>query len=66
MGMSPTQYLWLRRMHKARAALLAAQPDTATVTDIAMAHGFWELGRFAVQYKTFFGERPLATLQRER
>ena len=64
LGVSPMHYLWLRRMNQTRRALLHADPATATVTGIATAQGFWELGRFAVQYRTLFGERPSATLSR--
>ena len=63
LGMGPVRYLWLRRMHLARRALLANEGD-ATVTSIAMAHGLWELGRFSVAYRGLFGETPLATLRR--
>jgi AraC-like DNA-binding protein len=64
LGMGPVRYLWLRRMHLARRALLLASAEQATVTSIAMAHGFWELGRFSVAYKALFGEAPLASLRR--
>jgi AraC-like DNA-binding protein len=64
LGMGPIRYLGLRRMHLVRRALLSAAPSTATVTKIAMEHGFWELGRFAVAYRAHFGESPSATLQR--
>jgi AraC-like DNA-binding protein len=64
LGMSPLRYLWLRRMHLARHALIRADPADTTVTQIAGAHGFWELGRFAVKYRRLFGEQPSATLNR--
>ncbi len=64
LGMSPHRYLWMRQMTMARRALLRAEPASTTVTDIATANGFWELGRFAVGYKQLFGESPSASLRR--
>ena len=64
LGMSPIRYLWLRRMHLARRALVLADPTKATVTGIATEFGFWELGRFAVAYRTLFGETPSVSLRR--
>ena len=46
LGMGPIRYLWLRRMHLARGALLKADASKTTVTSIATARGFWELGKF--------------------
>jgi AraC-like DNA-binding protein len=63
-GMGPHKYLWLRRMNLARRALIMAEPTMATVTAIALDHGFGELGRFAVAYRKLFGESPSATLGR--
>jgi AraC-like DNA-binding protein len=62
LGMGPKHYLLLRRMHMVRRALRqTALPDT-TVTEVATRYGFWQLGRFAVEYKTLFGESPSDTL----
>ena len=63
-GMGPIRYLTLRRMHLARRALQHADPSKSTVTRIATDHGFWELGRFSVAYRTLFGEAPSETLRR--
>jgi len=63
-GISPLRYLWLRRMHLARRALLLADAATTTVTAVSTDHGFWELGRFSVQYAALFGESPSATLRK--
>ena len=64
LGMGPIRYIWLRRMELAREALSRADHAKTTVTAIAMDHGFWELGRFSVEYRSLFGEPPSATLGR--
>jgi len=64
LGMGPIHYLWLRRMHLAQRALLHADPVATTVTRIATDFGFWELGRFSVEYRALFGESPSASLHR--
>ena len=64
LGMGPIRYLWLRRMHLAHRALVHGSPGTTTVTRIATANGFWELGRFAVDYRMLFGESPSSSLCR--
>lgn len=65
LGVSPTRYFMLLRLNKARAALRCADPSTSSVAEVARSHQFLELGRFAVTYRTTFGESPSATLQRE-
>jgi AraC-like DNA-binding protein len=64
MGVPPSRFLALRRLHLAHQALLRADPHSATVTETATGVGIWELGRFAVAYKSLFGESPSATLRR--
>ena len=64
LGMGPIHYLWLRRMHLARHALRHADPSAVTVTRIAIDYGFWELGRFSVEYRALFGESPSVSLHR--
>lgn len=62
-GMSPAKYLRHYRMTQARLELLEADPARVKVTDVAVSWGFWELGRFAVQYRRLFGECPSQTLR---
>jgi AraC-like DNA-binding protein len=63
LGVSPTQYLLLRRMQLARRALRQADPEVTGVTTVATGLGFWELGRFSVRYRQIFGESPSTTLR---
>ena len=60
--MGPIRYLWLRRMHLARRALICADPTKTTVTEVATQFGFWELGRFATSYRALFGQSPSVCL----
>jgi AraC family ethanolamine operon transcriptional activator len=62
LGMGPSHYLTRRRCTAARAELREADPATVSVTDIATKYGFWQLGRFAREYRQLFGERPSDTL----
>ncbi len=63
---SPKRYLKLRQLHQVRRALRSVTGDEGTVTDVATLHGFYELGRFAGEYKALFGEAPSQTLQKAR
>lgn len=62
-GETPNRYMRRWRLWRARDALSAADPAETTVSQIALAHGFWELGRFAGAYREIFGEAPSATLR---
>jgi AraC family ethanolamine operon transcriptional activator len=62
-GVSPAKYLKRYRMTQARLDLQGADPAETTVTDVAVSWGFWELGRFAVEYRGLFGEAPSQTLR---
>jgi AraC-like DNA-binding protein len=64
LGMSPKQFLLVRRMDLARRDLSRAAPTATTVTEVASRYGFWQFGHFAGAYKALFGELPSATLGR--
>jgi transcriptional regulator GlxA family with amidase domain len=63
-GTPPMRYLRLRRLAMAQQALRHGGTDGVTVTEVALIHGFSELGRFAVTYRRLFGECPSTTLRR--
>ena len=62
-GKSPLQFLTQRRLCRAYVDLKRAKNESSRVTDIAFAHGFTELGRFANRYQKIFGELPSETLR---
>ena len=62
-GLSPMEYLRIRRLHEARRLLRASCPEAKTVTQVAFSLGFWDLGRFARAYRQLFGELPSETLR---
>jgi len=63
-GMTPTQYVLLRRLKEVRRVLRDADPDKVKVREVAHRFGFTQLGRFAGTYRATFGETPSTTLQR--
>jgi AraC-like DNA-binding protein len=63
-GMPPARYLTLKRLYLARQRL--REGDKATVTAVAASLGFWDLSRFAKNYRDVFGELPSDTLRRSR
>lgn len=62
-GTTPLAFLNDCRLEESRARLLEALPDE-TVTEIALACGFFHLGRFSIAYRKKFGERPSDTMRK--
>jgi len=62
LDMTPLHYIRAKRMKSARHDLTKADPRQHTVTHIATKNGYSHLGRFAKEYKSFFGESPSQTL----
>jgi AraC family ethanolamine operon transcriptional activator len=63
-GMTPARYVKLRRLNRVRRELEAAAPEGSSVTAVALRSGFFDLGRFAGEYRALFRERPSETLRR--
>lgn len=61
LGTTPLGWVRRMRLQRARQQLLGAG-DEASVTRVAVANGFGQLGRFAAQYRRQFGELPSETL----
>lgn len=65
MGMTAHAYLQRRQLTAVRRALLSPAPQ-ATVTTVALDHGFTHFGRFAALYRRSYGELPSQTLRNVR
>jgi AraC family ethanolamine operon transcriptional activator len=65
-GMSPGRYLRLLRLNQARRALRSVEQPAANVTEVGMRYAFFDLGRFAADYRDLFGELPSSTLRKAR
>jgi AraC-like DNA-binding protein len=61
-SLGPMAFVRQRRLDACYTQLLGSDPDTTTVTNVAMSYGFGHLGKFAIAYKKAFGESPLASL----
>ena len=55
-GIGPQHYLRLRRLTLLRRALRSARRDGPSPQDVALAHGFWQLGRLVRDYRDLFSE----------
>ena len=64
LGESPMAYVRRVRLGRVRAELLASDPASTRVTDVATRWGFFHQSRFAQQYRAQFHELPSVTLHR--
>lgn len=62
---TPLEFIRRARLNGIRQELLARAGE-ATITDIAMAFGFFHIGRFSEAYRREFGERPAETRRRQQ
>ena len=63
-GISPTNFVILRRLHEARKRLREESTERTQVGDVGRSLAFTDLGRFAASYRSLFGENPNETLER--
>jgi AraC family ethanolamine operon transcriptional activator len=63
-GTTPSRHRHALALAAARRSLLYGQ--SASVRDAALRFGFRELGRFAADYRSAFGEKPSDTLRHSR
>lgn len=64
-GCSPLEFARRIRLHRARLLLENPQPTT-TVTEVALACGFGDVGRFSTSFMQAFGTRPSIVLNKAR
>lgn len=60
-GMTPFQFIKRRRLHAVRQVLINSSYNENNVSQVAAEFGFYELGRFAADYRQLFGELPSVT-----
>ena len=63
-GITASRHLHAVRLAEARKALLSVGAEAENVTQVAVRFGFYELGRFAGEYRAAFGESPSETARR--
>ena len=61
-GIGPVTFLRHKRLCAIHSALKDSSPNLTTVSEVALQHGFVELGRFSQYYRALFGEYPSETL----
>jgi AraC-like DNA-binding protein len=64
LGISPSRYCRILRMQQVHRALRSVEPRDVSVFEVAKRYGVRDLGRFAGEYRTLYGELRSATLRR--
>lgn len=63
-GVSPQAWFQVMKLNTIHRELRSKGPGDVRITDVAMRSGFTHLGRFSVDYRRLFGERPIDTLKK--
>ena len=61
-GITPKKYLQQLRFNTIKKELIAANPNSVTITDIAYKYNFLHMSHFTKEYKKMFGQTPSQTL----
>jgi AraC-like DNA-binding protein len=61
-ALGPMAFIRQRRLDACYIQLRGSERGAVTVAEIASSHGFGHKGKFAIAYKSIFGESPSATL----
>jgi len=64
-GLPPSQYMKARRLNAVRNELGQEDEPLKKISDVANKWGFWHLGQFAKDYRSWFGELPSETYERK-
>jgi len=64
LGAPPSEYFKRHRLNQCRQILSTGDPAKTSVKAVALSFGFQQSGRFAQEYRNFFGETPSETLRR--
>lgn len=62
LGIGPVAFVRYRRLCSIHSTLRRSNAEQTTVADVALQHGFLNLGRFSGYYRSLFGEYPAQTL----
>jgi AraC family ethanolamine operon transcriptional activator len=62
LGLGPITFLRHKRLCAIHSVLRDSDPAAVTIAQVAIQHGFIELGRFSHYYHSLFGEYPSETL----
>ena len=62
-GFTPKKFLQLLKLNLVHHDLQNADPQTCTVSRMALKWGFYHMGRFSQEYTKLFGENPSETLR---
>lgn len=66
LGIGPVTFLQRRRLCSIHSILRNSDPATTTIAEVALQHGFVNLGRFSGYYRGLFEEYPSQTFAKSR